>query len=107
MKVILLSLMIVCFFGYHANACYCGGDTSACCYFKGLVCQGFAEIRSEFNGTETVHGKVTVNEDDALPKKASKLKYRMPGGRNAEVTIEVQGNCCWKFYSRYETFSVM
>ena len=125
MKVILLSLMIVCFFGYHANACYCGGDTSACCYFKGLVCQGFAEIRSEFNGTETVHGRINKPEDQDIQleegssmdvefenekdwmgytldyaKKASKLKYRPTGGRNARKIIEVEGNCCWKFYRR-------
>ena len=64
-------------------------------------CQGFAEIRSEFNGTETLHGTMTVNEGDSLPKNASKLRYRsMPGGRAANKIIEVQGNCCWKFYER-------
>ena len=97
MKVILLSLMMVCLFGYRAKGCANCGDPVT------RRCEGFAEIRSEFNGTETVHGKMTLNEGEDLPKKASKMRYRMPGGRNAEehnVTIEVEGNCCWKFYQR-------
>ena len=101
MRVFLLSLMMICLFGYHANAGICLFGHEGCEIHIGNRCQGFAEIRSEFNGTETVRGKVTVNESDALPKKVSKLKYtRMPGGRNAEVTIEVQGNCCWNFYQK-------
>ena len=84
--------MMVCLFGYHANA---GNLTS----LAGR-CHGFAEIRSKFNGTETVHGKIVKEEKEDAPKKASRLRYRVPGGRNAEVTIEVQGNCCWNFYQR-------
>ena len=65
-------------------------------------CNGVAEIRSEFNGTETVHGKMIVDESNDLPVKASKMRYspRITGGRRAQVTIEVQGDCCWKFYQR-------
>ena len=66
-------------------------------------CQGFAEIRSEFNGVETVHGKMIKDEGEATPMKASKLRYKapgIPGGRDATKIIEVQGNCCWKFYKR-------
>ena len=99
MRVILLSLMTVFLFGYHANTCIvppCNGpmDNS---------CTGNAEIRFEFNGTVAVQWWVNVYEGEDLPKKASKLKYWMTGGRNAEehnVTIEVEGNCCWKFYQR-------
>ena len=58
-------------------------------------CHGFAEIRTEFNGTETVHGRLI--QEGVIPKKAN-LRYRVPGRRNAKVTIEVQGNCCWQFY---------
>ena len=98
MRVILLSLMMVCLFGYHANA------GTLCltppCDVGQSGCHGFAEIRSKFNGTETVHGKIVKEEKEDAPKKASRLRYRVPGGRNAEVTIEVQGNCCWNFYQR-------
>merc|ERR1711953_520271 len=87
MKVILLSLMMVCLFGYHANAGPRG-------------CHGFAEIRSKFNGTETVHGKMIKKEGEGA-KKASKLTYKVPGGPRGYITIEVRGNCCWKFYQSY------
>ena len=60
-------------------------------------CHGFAEIRTEFNGTETVHGRLI--QEGAIPKKAN-LLYRVPGGRNARKIIEVQGDCCWEFYRR-------
>ena len=63
-------------------------------------CQGFAEIRSEFNGTETVFGKIVKEEVEDAPKKAGNLRYRVPGGRSANITIKVQGNCCWKFYQK-------
>ena len=104
MRVILLSLMMVCLFGYHANA---RRDSPRRCLFghEGCEnpnenpCQGFAEFRSEFNGTETVLGKM-VKEEGEDDLKKGKLRYRVPGGRNAEVTIVVQGNCCWKFYQR-------
>ena len=96
MRVILLSLMIVCLFGYRAKGCANCGDPVT------RRCEGFAEIRSEFNGTETVHGKMIVDESNDLPVKASKMRYspRITGGRRAQVTIEVQGDCCWKFYQR-------
>ena len=63
-------------------------------------CQGFVEIRTEFNGIETIHGKLIKEESEYDPNKATKLKYRPPGGRNARKIIEVQGNCCWRFYQR-------
>ena len=64
-------------------------------------CHGFAEIRTEFNDEETVHGKISKNEGEVDPKKASKLKYKeVPGGRSARKIIEVQGNCCWNFYQK-------
>ena len=94
MRVILLSLMMVCLFGYRAKGCANCGDPVT------RRCEGFAEIRSEFNGTETVHGKMIKEEGEDVPKKASKLRYRVPGGRRANITIEVLGNCCWKFYQR-------
>ena len=93
MKVILLSLMMVCLFGYHANA---GNLTS----LAGR-CHGVAEIRSKFNGTETVHGKMIKKEGEGA-KKASRLVYKVPGGPRGYITIEIRGNCCWKFYQRYE-----
>jgi len=62
------------------------------------LCHGFAEIRTEFNGTETVHGRLI--QEGAIPKKAN-LLYRVPGGRNARKIIEVQGDCCWEFYRRF------
>ena len=71
-------------------------------------CHGFAEIRTEFNDEETVHGKISKNEGEVDPKKASKLKYKaVPGGRSARKIIEVQGNCCWKFYKKYDISSFM
>ena len=63
-------------------------------------CHGFAEIRTEFNGIEKVHGKIEKSEGEDAPKKASRLKYRVPGGRDANKIIKVEGNCCWKFYER-------
>ena len=93
MRVILLSLMMVCLFGYHANA---GNLTSLA-----ERCHGFAEIRSKFNGTETVHGKMIKKEGEGA-KKASRLVYKVPGGPRGYITIEVRGNCCWKFYQRFE-----
>ena len=95
MRVILLSLMMVCLFGYHANA---GNLTSLA--GRQSSCHGLAEIRSKFNGTETVHGKMIKKEGEGA-KKASRLVYKVPGGRRGYITIEVQGNCCWKFYQRY------
>ena len=62
-------------------------------------CHGFAEIRTEFNGIETVHGRISKHEGEEAPKK-TKLRYRVPGGRNARKIIEVQGNCCWNFYQK-------
>merc|ERR1711953_1458985 len=64
------------------------------------LCHGFAEIRSEFNGIETLHGRIEKREEDDAPRKASKMGYRVPGRRAANKIIEVQGNCCWKFYER-------
>ena len=61
-------------------------------------CHGFAEIRTEFNGTEKVHGKFEKFEGEDAPQSASKMRYRIPGGSAANKIIEVQGNCCWKFY---------
>ena len=99
MRVILLSLMMVCLFGYHANA------GTLCltppCGVGPRGCLGFAEIRSKFNGTETVHGKMIKKEGEGA-KKASRLVYKVPGGPRGYITIEVRGNCCWKFYQRYE-----
>ena len=87
-------------------------------------CQGFVEIRTEFNGIETVHGRINKQydpyniqleegssmdvefdhdedfENGGPIDKASKLRYRPIGGRNARKIIEVQGNCCWRFYQR-------
>ena len=63
-------------------------------------CHGFAEIRSEFNGSVDIHGKIEKKEEDDAPRKASKMRYRTPGGNESNKIIEVQGNCCWKFYER-------
>ena len=120
MRIILLSLMMVCLFDYHVNCISCISEPCLVSIqntyqynpdrilielllqeIESTHCHGFAEIRSEFNGTETLHGTMTVNEGDSLPKNASKLRYRsMPGGRAANKIIEVQGNCCWTFYER-------
>ena len=62
-------------------------------------CAGFVEIRTELYGTETIHGKLIKKPRKLVPNKASKLKYRLPG-RNARKLIEVQGNCCWRFYQK-------
>ena len=70
-------------------------------------CHGFAEIRSEFNGVETVLGKMKKDEGEIAPKKASQMRYNVPGGRDATKIIEVQGNCCWKFYKKYDISSFM
>ena len=63
-------------------------------------CHGFAEIRSEFNGSVDIHGKIEKKEEDDAPRKASRMRYRTPGGNESNKIIEVQGNCCWKFYER-------
>ena len=63
-------------------------------------CHGFAEIRTEFNGTEKVHGKFEKFVGEDAPQSASKMRYRIPGRSAANKIIEVQGNCCWKFYQR-------
>ena len=63
-------------------------------------CHGFAEIRTEFNGVETVHGRINKPESIDDPKKFKKMEYRAPGGRAARKILEVQGNCCWKFYAK-------
>ena len=69
----------------------------------GNSCFGFVEIRSEINGSETVHGKLIKDEGkDAMQLRKLRYTPRMPGGRNARKIIEVKGNCCWKFYSRYK-----
>ena len=73
-------------------------DSGSDCVPPRNFCHGFAEIRTEFNGFETVHGRIIKHEGEDAPKKASKLRYRVPGGRNARKIIEVQGDCCWKFY---------
>jgi len=117
MKIILLSLMMVCLFDYHVNCCVNCLVSIQNTYqynpdrisielllqeIENTHCHGFAEIRSEFNGTETIHGRISVDDGETLPKKASKLRYRsMPGGRAANKIIEVQGNCCWTFYQRF------
>merc|ERR1711860_432905 len=98
MRIILLSLMMVCLFDYHVNCSSCIREP--CLEIESTHCQGSATIRSEFNGTETIHGRMSVDEGETLPKQASRLRYRMPGGRAANVSIEVQGNCCWRFYQR-------
>ena len=72
MRVILLSLMIVFLFGYHANACSIVDIDIGSLVDPRNFCQGFAEIRSEFNGTETVHGRInkqhtTYNWKKAVP----------------------------------------
>ena len=96
MRVILLSLMIVCLFGYHVNACW-PKPTSGC--------EGNAEVRTEYINSggmtsQTLHGMMSVNQTDVLPKKVSELTYygSIPG--DAKVIIELEGNCCWKFYGR-------
>ena len=96
MRVILLSLMMVCLFGFHVNACW-PTPTSGC--------EGNAEVRTEYIGSggmtsQTLHGMMSVNQTDVLPKKVSELTYygSIPG--DAKVTIELEGNCCWKFYER-------
>ena len=63
-------------------------------------CHGFAEIRSEFNGVVDIHGKIEKKEEDDAPRKASRMRYRTPGGNASNKIIEVQGNCCWRFYQR-------
>ena len=119
MRIILLSLMMVCLFDYHVNCISC--ITEPCLVsiqntdqynpdrilielllqeIESTHCHGNATIQSEFNGIETIHGTMSVDEGETLPKKASKLRYRMPGRRAANVSIEVQGNCCWRFYQR-------
>ena len=92
MRVILLSLMMVCLFGYHAKAC-------------GRRCEGFAEIRLKnyrlgMQPEKSIE-RISVNQSDDLPKKVSEMTGELYNPRySPEVTIEVEGNCCWKFYER-------
>ena len=70
------------------------------------LCEGFVVIKTEFNGIETIHGKLIKEEREDFPNKAYRLKYnRPPIRRSARKLIEVQGNCCWRFYQRYGIFS--
>merc|ERR1712049_22997 len=59
--------------------------------------------RNHCHGVVQTHGRIEKREEDDAPsmqQAASKLGYRMPGRRAANKIIEVQGNCCWKFYER-------
>ena len=76
----------------------CGGITPI--VEQRNYCRGYAEIRSEFNGVVDIHGRIEQKEEDYSPKRVIKMRYRVPGGREAQKTIQVQGNCCWQFYQR-------
>ena len=76
----------------------CGGITPI--VEQRNYCRGFAEIRSEFNGVVDIHGRIEHKEDDYSPKRVIKMRYRVPGRREAQKIIQVQGNCCWTFYQR-------
>merc|ERR1712029_1105630 len=49
---------------------------------------------------QTLHGMMSVNQTDVLPKKVSELTYYGTMHGDDKVTIELEGNCCWKFYGR-------
>ena len=90
----MLSLMMICLFGYHAKAC---GPKRRC--------EGSAAIQvvetGTAGGTSIMNmAMMSVNQSDDLPKKFSEMmmNYTVPG--DAKVTIELEGNCCWKFYER-------
>ena len=63
-------------------------------------CHGNVEIRSELNGIERVHGKFVKEERDFFPLKVKKMRYIPRMERASTKFIQVNGNCCWKFYNR-------
>ena len=63
-------------------------------------CQGRVEIRSELNGVEKSHGNFAKGEGEAAPYKVKEMKYTPRMEKGSTRTIEVNGNCCWKFYEK-------
>ena len=63
-------------------------------------CQGTVEIRSELNGIEKFHGKFVKKERDTAPLKVRMIRYIPQMERGETKTIQVNGNCCWRFYRR-------
>ena len=63
-------------------------------------CQGNVEIRSELDGNEKYHAKLVKGEGEAAPYKVKKMKYTPRMEKGSTRTIEVNGNCCWKFYQK-------
>ena len=63
-------------------------------------CHGIVEIRSVLNGNEEFHGKMDKIEGDATPLRVKKMEYKPKMKRGSTKIIEVNGNCCWKFYEK-------
>ena len=63
-------------------------------------CQGRVEIRSKLDGVEKSHGNLAKGEGEAAPYKISKMKYKPRMAKGSTKIIEVNGNCCWKFYEK-------
>merc|ERR1711862_45585 len=63
-------------------------------------CQGNVEIRSKLNDVEKSHGNLAKGEGEAAPYKISKMIYTPRMEKGSTRTIEVNGNCCWKFYEK-------
>ena len=63
-------------------------------------CQGRVEITSKLNGVEKSHGNFAKGEGEAAPYKVKEMKYTPRMEKGSTRTIEVNGNCCWKFYAK-------
>ena len=92
MKIVLFVLGVLAV----AHGCIdCDGPTPSLRH-----CTGTVEIKSELNGIEKSHGKLVMREGDAAPYKVRRMRYIPRMERASTKNIEVNGNCCWKFYNR-------
>ena len=96
MKIVLFALGVLAF-AQGLDAAICVGPH---CPNWRSNCEGTVEIKSELNGIEKSHGKLVKGEEQETPINIRKMKYNPRMERNSTKTIEVTGNCCWRFYQR-------
>ena len=64
-------------------------------------CHGFAELKAKTSPEDTRLFKINKALEDPEDSKMSKLTLDPPVrpiARNFGKSLNVQGNCCWKFY---------
>ena len=60
-------------------------------------CQGFAELKAQETTLFHISKAPREPEDSKMSKITLDLEVR-PVARSNSKTLNVQGNCCWKFY---------